>query len=212
MKVINLDLNKDLNEVTREAIQVLSTGGTIIYPTDTLYGLGANALDQSAVERVFKIKNRSFSKPLPIIARNLKWVEELAFIDPNHKKFLEKVWPGKTTAILPKRDVLPLVLTAETRTIAIRIPDYPFLDFLLGKYGYPITSTSANISGQEPTNDINKIIELFEKERYKPDLIIDAGILKPSEPLTVVDLTSKHPKILRVGPSRPDQLLKMLEI
>ena len=82
----------------------------------------------------------------------------------------------------------------------------------MAKFGYPLTATSANISGEEPTNDINKIIDRFSQADYRPNLIIDAGILPKSKPSTVIDLTSPDPKVLRIGPSRPDQLIKLLSL
>ena len=87
-----------------------------------------------------------------------------------------------------------------------------FTDKLLAEFGYPLTSTSANISEQEPTNDINRIIEIFSKSTAKPDLIIDAGILPKSEPSMIVDLTGNKPKILRISPTKPEKLLKLLEL
>jgi len=82
----------------------------------------------------------------------------------------------------------------------------------LAKFGYPLTSSSANISGQEPTNNIDEIISTFEGRKYKPDLVLDVGTLPKSDPSVVVDFTSNKPKILRVGPSKPEQLMKILEI
>lgn len=82
MEIIQVDLNKDYSEAIASAIAVLSSGGVVVYPTDTLYGLGVNALDEKAVEKVFKIKKRSFSKPLPIVVRNMIWAKELAHIEP----------------------------------------------------------------------------------------------------------------------------------
>lgn len=228
MEIVQVDLNKDYAEVVQTAVSVLSSGGTIVYPTDTLYGLGANALDEKAVEKIFKIKNRSFSKPLPIIVKNMIWAKELAFINYRTEEMLNKVWPGagvfnavvangafaagKITAVLPKKDIVPDILTAGLKNIGMRIPDYVFTDKLLGQFGYPVTSTSANISGEEPDNNIEKIISMFEKREFRPDLVIDAGILSKSEPSTILDLTASTPKILRVGPSKPEQLLKLLEI
>ena len=212
MKVIQVDLNKDYSDVIREAVNVLNSGGTVIYPTDTLYGLGANALDEIAVRKIFRIKERSFSKPLPIIVRNYPWVKELAEIKKRHEEIFKKVWPGKVTIVLPKKDIIPGVLTAEFNSVGIRIPDYIFTDKLLAKFGYPLTSTSANISGQEPTNDINRIIEIFSKSTEKPDLIIDAGILPKSEPSMIIDLTGDKPKVLRISPTKPEKLLELLEL
>lgn len=211
MKIIQIDLNKDYSGAIGEACRVLKLGGTVVYPTDTIYGLGANACDNLAVDQVFKIKNRPYHKPLPVIAKNLEWVAAIAYIDLRNKKVVETIWPGTTTAILPKREPLSSLVTSGGLTVGIRIPDFVFIDQLLGKFGYPLTATSANISGEEATNDVNKIIKRFENSKYKPELIIDAGILPKSKLSTVLDLVSDQPKILRVGPSRPDQLRKLLE-
>ncbi len=212
MKIIQVDLNKDSSDVIREAVNVLNYGGTVVYPTDTLYGLGANALNEIAIRKVFRIKKRSFSKPLPMIVRDCSWVKELANIKHRHAGIIKKVWPGKVTVVLGKKDIVPGALTAEFNSVGIRIPDYIFTDRLLAKFGYPLTSTSANISGQVPTNDINKIIEIFSKSAEKPDLIIDAGILPKSEPSMIIDLTGDKPKILRISPTKPEKLLKLLEL
>ena len=211
MKIIQVDLSKDYDEVIEVACRVLRLGGTVVYPTDTVYGLGANACDNLAVDQVFKIKNRPYHKPLPVIVKNLEWVEGVAHVDSRNKKIVESIWPGTVTVILPKRDPLSSLVTAGGLTVGIRIPDFAFLDQLLAKFGYPLTATSANVSGEEATNNVNKIIERFENSKYRPNLIIDAGILPKSKPSTVLDLASDEPKILRVGPSRPDQLRKLLE-
>ncbi|MEK7659432.1 MAG: L-threonylcarbamoyladenylate synthase [Patescibacteria group bacterium] len=212
MKTIKVDLRGDFSEAIQEAVAVLKLGGVIVYPTDTLYGLGANALEIGPVERIFKIKQRSKSKPLPIAVRNINWAKELAFIYKKEEKILEAAWPGAVTVVLPKRNIVPDILTAGQRSVAMRIPNSLFIDELLGKFGYPITSTSANISDELPSFKISEIIERFENSEYKPDLVIDAGDLKQSEPSTVLDLTTDKPKILRIGPSKPETLLKLLEI
>ena len=213
MKILEVDLNKDYSDAIHEAVKILNYGGTVVYPTDTLYGLGANALNEIAVRKIYKIKNRSFSKPLPIIARNMSWAKELAHINIGVEEMLNKLWiDGKVTAILRQKDIIPDQLTAGTKTIGIRVPNYVFLDKLLVKFGYPLTSTSANISGEEGTGDINQIVKSFENSELKPDLVIDAGVLPKASPSTVIDLTTDKPKILRVGPSSPAQFLKLLEL
>lgn len=212
MRVIQVDLNKDFSDAINEAVTVLKYGGVIIYPTDTLYGFGANALNTLAVEKIFRIKERSRTRPLPIIVKNLMWVEELAFVSQRNGEILKKIWPGEVTAILPKKSIVPDTVTAGKKSVGIRIPNYPLVDKILSKFGYPLISTSANISGDEGTGDINKILEIFESRFPAPDLVIDVGILPKSDPSIVVDLTSDKPKILRVGPSKPEQLLKILEI
>jgi len=212
VKIIPVDLKGDLSDAVSQAVTVLKRGGVIVYPTDTVYGLGANACDWYAVEQVFKIKKRPFSRPLPIIARNIKWVAELAFVPPKLEKILSEIWPGPTTVILPKKEVIPSIVTAKRKSVGIRIPDYILTDKLLGRFGYPLTATSANISGEEATGDIKKIIEMFHNEIWKPDLILDAGVLPSCEPSTILDLTTIKPKIVRVGPTKPERLWEILNI
>ena len=212
MQIIKIDLNKNYDDVIVEACRILRLGGVVVYPTDTVYGLGVNACDSFAVNQIFKIKKRAYSKPLPIIARNIKWVEALAFLNAKTRKVVELIWPGAVTAVLPGRNQVSSMVTAGGSSVGVRIPDFVFTDRLLGRFGYPLTATSANISGEEATNDAGKIIERFTNSICRPNLIIDAGILPKSKPSTVIDFTSGLPKVLRVGPSRPEQLLKLLSL
>ncbi len=213
MKILEVDLNKDYTGALKEAVTVLESGGVIICPTDTLYGIGCNALNEKAVKRVFEIKDRVLSKPLPIIVRDIAWAKELADISKKNEKILEKIWPGKITAVLPKKEIIPDVLTSGHKTVGIRIPDYQLTEQLLRAFGYPIALTSANISEEESTQDINEIIKIFSKRLTKqPDLVLDVGILPKSEPSAVLDLTTSQPKILRVGPSKPEEFLKLLNV
>jgi L-threonylcarbamoyladenylate synthase len=206
-----VDLNKDYDDVIAEAVEVLNSGGVVIYPTDTLYGLGVNALEPEAVEKIFAVKGRDFSKPLPVIVKNMVWADELVYISPRNQEILKKVWPGKFTAVLPKKNIIPEMVNAGASTLGVRIPDFVFIDKLLGKFGYPLTATSANISGEEPTNDIDRIVEIFSEREIKPDLVIDAGVLPPAEPSIIVDLTTDKPKVLRVNPTTPQKLLELLK-
>ena len=212
MKVIKVDLNGDFSEAIAEAVAVLKLGGTVVYPTDTLYALGANALEAGPVERIFKIKSRAREKPLPLAIRNLAWARELAHIYKKEERILNSVWPGAVTVVLPKRNIVPEMLTAGKTSVALRVPKHIFADKLLGRFGYPLTATSANISGEEGIGKISKIIETFKGNFYKPDLILDAGDLPESEPSTILDLTADKPKILRVGPVKPETLRKLLEL
>jgi len=213
MKIVQVDLNKDYTDALTEAVSVLEAGGVIIYPTDTLYGIGCNALDEKAVKRIFEIKERHLSKPLIVMIRNSKWALELADVKKKNREILEKIWPGRVTAVLPKKEIIPDIVTSGQKTVGLRVPDYPLIDQLLKLFGYPIISTSANISGEEPTNDINKIIDSFSKSfARQPDLILDAGILPKSGPSAILDLTGPRPKVSRIGPSKPEEFLKLLNL
>lgn len=212
MRILPVDLNKDFNEAILEACRVLRASGTIVYPTDTVYGLGANACDSVAVEKVFQIKNRHHSKPLPVLVRNLEWAKGLAYITSRQEKYLASIWPGLVTVILPRREHLSSLTTANGMTVGLRVANSPFLDKLLAKLGYPLTATSAKLLGEEASNDINKVVAELETSNRQPNLVIDAGILPKALPSTVLDLTSDEPKILRVGPTSPELLRKLLGI
>ncbi len=211
MRIIKIDLKQDYSAAIKEAIDILKMGGTIVYPTDTVYGLGCNALDEIAVRHIFDIKNRS-SKPLPILARDMKWVEELAYLTDQHRKLADKFWPGKFTLVLPKKDIVPPIVTTGLPAVGIRIADFVFTDKLLGAFGYPLVATSANISGEPATGDIESIIASLGTQPRRPDLVIDAGVLPPSNSSVVIDCSTDKPKVIRVGPSKPEDLLKLLEI
>lgn len=210
MKIFGL--NNNIDQAVKESISVLNRGGSVVYPTETLYGLGANALDVKAVKKIFQIKKRPKTKPLPILVKNLRWVQELAFVDNKAKKILKALWPGPITVVLPKKDIVPFILTANSPKVAVRISSHYFVNELLDSFGYPLIATSANISGQEPSNRIENIIKTFKNSEPKPDLIVNAGDLAESDSSTILDLTQNNPKILRVGPTRPEVLKSLLEI
>ena len=213
MKILKIDLNKDYSEAIKEAVAVLRMGGVVIYPTDTIYGIGANALDEKSVKNVFELKERSLSKPLPMIIRNIRWAKELAYVRKRDEETLKKVWPGKVTVVLGKREIVPDVLTSEHKTVGMRVSDHPLVDQLLKVFGYPITSTSANISGEEGSGDIDKVIETFSRKLLRqPDLVLDAGMLPESHPSAILDLTGDKPKISRIGPSKPEEFMRLLDI
>lgn len=211
MKVIQIDLTKDYSDAIREAVEVLKMGGSVVYPTDTVYGLGCNALDDIAVRHIFDIKSRN-SKPLPILARDMRWVEELVYLNDQQRKLAAKFWPGKFTLVLPKKDIVPPIVTTGLPNVGVRIADFEFTDKLLGAFGYPLVATSANISGEAATGDINEVIRALGSQPRRPDLVIDAGVLPKSNSSVVIDCSTDKPKVLRVGPSKPEDLLKLLEI
>jgi len=201
MKQIRLNLNNksQIKEISETATEILKSGGVVVYPTDTLYGLGANALDENTILKVYKIKKRERNKPLPIIAKDIKMVRKIACVDSGVEKILNKIWPGPITIVLRKKDIIPYVLTGNSETVAVRIPDNEFILALMNKIDFPIVATSANISGERNLLDPSKIISKFRDSKLKPDLFINAGKVKYPKPSTIIDLTTGIPKILRVG-------------
>lgn len=199
----------NLIEAVEKASQVFKNGNAVIFPTDTLYALGVDALNINAVERFFALKKRLPNKPVPLFVKDIQMAKELAFIDKKHEKILWKLWPGIFTFIFFKKNKISSRISGETEKVGLRIPDNFFAQALLNKFNSPITASSANISGMEATTDLDKIIKQFSMYSLTPDLIIDAGILKNIEPSTVVDMTSKEPKLLRINQTT---LAKMQEI
>src|SRR3989344_7294994 len=214
MKIVKINLLGDYSEALKEAVRVLREGGTVVYPTDTIYGIGCNATDFKAVETIYRIKDRPESKPLSVIARNMAWIRELAFVPPKLEPILEQLWPGAITIILPKKPIIPSIVTAGGDTVGLRIPDYELTDKLMAKFGYPIISTSANMAGMgdEQAGNIAHVIENFKPRMWQPDLVLDAGNLPLSSASTIIDFSTVKPKIIRIGAVKPRQLETILKL
>jgi len=181
--------NKSINDI----VDFLNKGGIIICPTDTVYGFLADAGNKKAVEKIFKIKKRLRSKPLPVFISDIRTAKELAEINKDQEKLLKKYWPGKYTLILKRKKGLKLYDGAKD-TIALRIPKHNFLNNLLKKINKPLVQTSVNISGQDTLLKISDIINQFNKSDI---LILDAGNLKKIKPSKILDLTENKIKVLR---------------
>lgn len=212
MEIIKFNLSEELdNRIVEVAAGVIQRNGSVVYPTDTVYGIGVKALDKHNIERLFKIKKRPETKPVPIMVRDIAMAKKLAFINREKEKFLKEVWPGPVTVVLEKRDIVPGILTANRRTVGLRIPNFSFTQALMAQLEEPITVTPANFSGEAPLSSAKEVIKIFAKAYPRPDLILDAGDLPSSAPSTVLDLTGSGPKITRVGPVSKKQLDKLFK-
>ncbi|HRY52302.1 MAG TPA: L-threonylcarbamoyladenylate synthase [Candidatus Portnoybacteria bacterium] len=209
---VNPENLRDSEEAIIEAAKVMLAGGTAVFPTDTVYGLGCDATNEQAVKKIFKIKGRQETKPLAVIVRDVAMAKKVAFVDKRLEKALNIIWPGAVTVILWRRHKLPAALTAKEETIGLRVPDYKLMHLLSENMGRPFVATSANISGEQATNKIEEVLKHFENNSFRPDLILDAGDLKCCEPSTVLDLSKEKPKIVRIGPVNKDKLLEILSI
>jgi L-threonylcarbamoyladenylate synthase len=177
------------------ALIAIKRGGVIICPTDTVYGFLADASDKKAVSKIYKIKKREKSKPLPVFVKDIKMAVSLAEIDTKQKKILNKYWPGKYTFIFKRKNKLKLYDGAK-KTIAVRIPKYKFLNNLLKGINRPLVQTSVNISGGISLSKIDDILNEFGKDK-NINLIIDAGNLQKNKPSVIIDLTKEKIKIVR---------------
>jgi L-threonylcarbamoyladenylate synthase len=192
MKILKLT-SDNFDEAVKTAADILNGGGVVVSPTDTVYGLLANAENESAVKKVYRIKKRDPGKPLPFFVKDIAAAKNLALVGISEQEMLEESWPGKTTFVL-KTGPQKTVFGSEKDTIALRIPDLPFLNKLFAQIGFPLTGTSANLAGRPASTQIKEVLDQLGRE---PDLAIDAGDLPESKPSAIIDLTHGSPEILR---------------
>lgn len=192
MKLIQINPQKPEKEKIKRAINVLRAEGILIYPTDTIYGLGVNIFSERAIKRVYNLKNRPYNKPLSVCVSKIKDIHEIAYLD-NREEIIKKLLPGPFTIILRKKEHISSILTAGKDKIGVRIPDNRICREITRKF--PITTTSANLSGKEAPKSVDDIIKQWGDS---VDLIIDGGNSQ-GFPSTVIDMTTHPPKILRKG-------------
>lgn len=195
---MKVNLKKINFKLVEEICDLIKSGKVIICPTDTVYGLVCDATNIRAVKKIFKIKKRPKDKPISIFAKNLKMAKDFAIIHASGERLLKN---NKITAIFEiknqAKNLFPRGLARQGDKIAIRIPKYELIREIFKKISFPLSGTSANISGKPDSTRIRDILNQFRRNKFLPDLVLDAGSLKPSEPSKVVDSTGKKPEILR---------------
>ena len=188
---------KDSDRIFKKSSEILKSRGIIAYPTESFYALGVLATDDYALKELFDLKQRPAEKPLPIIVGDLNLLLSIVRQIPPHARMLiEKFWPGPLTLIFEARENVPGLLTCCTGKVAVRIPGESIALDLARNLGFPLTSTSANPSGQRPAVETSQLIRYFGD---KIDLIIDGGRTPGGKPSTIVDVTVEPPKVLRTG-------------
>ena len=192
MKILKTSIDDVDETIISEAIKVLADGGVVLYPTDTVYGLGANIFDNSAVKRVFKIKQRSLLKPLSILISDVEAIDLVAKVSLSQKEVINNYLPGPYTFILKKNPVVPRVVTSGSSYVGVRVPDNDIARSLAGIF--PITTTSANVSDDEMLSTPDEIIEQLDCD---VDLVIDVGELKSKRASMIVDLSDNDIRIIR---------------
>lgn len=194
-KTIKLDPeNPDF--ALKEAARLLSLGKVIIYPTDTLYGIGAAINHEKAIEKIFQIKKREAGKPILILIENPEDLLPLVkHISSEAENLMARYWPGPLTLVFEASEKVSRLLTGNTGTIGIRSPASPLVRRLLFLAGSPMTATSANLSNESAVRDAVEAEKVFGE---KVELILDAGTLD-SEPSTVADVTGEKFRLIRQG-------------
>ncbi len=200
-------MNKKLKKQIEEASEIIKAGGLVAYPTETVYGLGADPFNRIAILKVFAAKSREFDKPLSVAVSDINQMDELVYTNSNARKISKEFLPGPITLILKKKAILPSELTSNSDKLGIRMPDNEIALELIKKSG-PITATSANISGN---NDARNAKEVEIQLGSKIDYILNGGECKTGKPSTVVDLSEENDfQILREGDIKKDSIEKLL--
>ena len=184
--------NPDMDLIS-DAIDIMADGGIVLYPTDTVYGLGANIFNNEAVNRIYEIKKRDSSKPLSVLVQDIESLELIADLNRDSREIVNKWLPGPFTFILKKKKLVSPYVSASSK-VGVRIPDYPIARQLASLF--PIITTSANLTDEctlsNPKDILNQIGD-------NVDLIIDVGDLGKAKPSTVIDLSSSKPSLIRNG-------------
>ena len=206
--ISKIDINNiDKNEIKRQA-KLLSEGKTVIFPTETVYGLGANALDEDAVKKIYEAKGRPSDNPLIVHIYDKEEVYNLAEnINEKAKTILDKFWPGPITIILNKKDIVPYRTSGGLETVAIRMPSHLIAREIIKEAGVPIAAPSANISGRpSPT----KADHVYEEMNGRVSGIVLGGDCNFGLESTVLDVTTENPMILRPGSITKEDLEKVI--
>ncbi len=195
--MVRLEISPDYPSERRlqQAITALRDGGLVIYPTDTVYGLGCNLLNKKGVERIYQLKGNDKRKLLSFICPDLKEIAQYALVSTPAYKIMKRLTPGPYTFLLEASRLVPKILLERRKTVGIRVPDHPISQRLLQGLGAPIISTSATLPGQPYLTDIEEIFEIFQ---HHVDVLIDSGP-GSSEPSSIVDLSGDHPVVVRAG-------------
>jgi len=184
-------------ETIKKGAELIKNGGVVAFPTETVYGLGADAFNPIAVAKIFEIKNRPTFDPLIVHISKIKMVDRLwKSIDSRIKLLMEKFWPGPLTIILPKKEEVPDIVTAGLDTVAVRMPSHPIAKKLIEQSNTPIAAPSANPFGYLSPTTADHV---YKQLNDKVELIIDGGKCPIGVESTVIDLTDKTPVLLRAG-------------
>lgn len=186
------------------AVRLLRAGKVIAFPTDTVYGVGANGFDVNAIEQLFVVKSRERGKAIPYLLAKASDLNLVARKIPRAAQLLaEKFWPGALTLVVPVTPRVPKILIAGGDSVAVRVPNHPTTRALIDSLGVPLAATSANISGErDPANAQEVMAQLTGRIPF----ILDGGATKGNTPSTVVDVTQDPPRILRVGVIAREQI------
>jgi len=217
--MIILDYKKSQHkQIIHACAEALKAGKSVVYPTDTSYGLAVDATNSKAVKKLYQIKERGFSQPVHVTVPTKKYGKSLVKWNSTAEKLAKKFWPGPLTIVLPltKDDRTSTLqrMTGRTGFMGLRLPKHAIALDLSKVLGKPITATSANpsahLSGGFDSYSADDVITQFSKQKYRPDIIINAGQLPKRKPSTLVKIDGENIEILREGPITKKQITSLL--
>jgi L-threonylcarbamoyladenylate synthase len=204
LRVIRIDPDHPAPDAIHRAAETVKNQGVVVFPTQCLYGLAADARDPAAIKKIFRIKKRPETNPILVLIHSQTDLESLVSHIPDAaQKLMQAFWPGSLTLVFEARPDVSDLLTAGTGKIGIRIPSHPVASALVKAAGRPVTGTSANLSG---TPGCSRIQTLPHELIQAVDLVLDAGPLQGGTGSTVVDITGDLPRILRPGAVSMDMI------
>ena len=206
-RIVFKENNIDLEVIKNE----LNNDGIIIYPTDTVYGVGASIDSLKGLQKIYEAKERNFSSPLIALLSKVEYIEKIAIIDEEKKIIIEKLasefWPGALTIILNKKENVPGIMVSNGETVGVRIPALKLAQDIIESVGGILPTTSANISGEKTPRSFE---ELSEKFKERVEVIVDGGKSPLGIESTILDLTKTLPKILREGAIKKETIEKVI--
>ncbi|MFA7074546.1 MAG: L-threonylcarbamoyladenylate synthase, partial [Endomicrobiaceae bacterium] len=202
-----LNTNKENKRIIiKETINILESGGIVVLPTDTVYGIMTSIFNQSGQKQIYKLKNRNDRKPLIMLSDKISTLEQFVIFPKKISKIVKDFWPGQLTLILPTTE-LGKLLTGGRNNLGVRIPNCKILLDIMSEYNIPLMSTSANVSGKKSAVSADIAAEYFDK---KIDAIIDAGVCKFSFESTVIDMVKFPYVVIRKGCLDCNRLLEYI--
>lgn len=193
--ILKINPQNPQERLLQQAVQVLTNGGLIAYPTDTCYAIGCDLYNTKGIARIYQLKRRRLSKPFSFICADLKNISEYAQVGNFAYKTMKRLLPGPYTFVLEASRLVPKILQTKRRTVGIRVPDHPIALGLVRLLGHPIISTSASLPEGPVESDPYEI-----EEKFKPhlDLVIDAGVILPA-PSSIISFIDDAPEVIREG-------------
>lgn len=208
-EVIRIDPKDPHPEDIERVVGFLNDGQVIAYPTETIYGLGADVFNRKAVKKIYDLKSRDFCLPISLLVSDLKMLKEVVSeIPDNVLAIIRKFWPGALTICLPASCSIPKGLVTTTGKVGIRMSSHPIASAIVARFGRPITTTSANLTDFPPSLSVKHVQKYFGA---KIPCIVDGGECEPSRGSTVIDVAEETMRIIRDGAVPAEEVIKCFQ-